>query len=451
MDKKIIFWIGGALLAIVILIVVVILTGKGSTVIKNSPKNTALTVWDYNNEKSAYDGIITEFQRQNNIKVNYVTKPSASYLTDTIDAIAAQNGPDVWIVPNDIMPQFRDKLVAMPNGSLADAANKKDDVEVYSGVYPPIVATDNVFNNQIYGIPMSAETLRLFFNPNQLTAKLYDYRRTHPNDKSVDDFVLLFQNGPRDWDEFTRIVRFFTEKTGTDISFPVAAIGTSDNVTRATDLLTLMMMQNGAKMTSDDNSTAQFHTQQNLFSNIDYPGTKAIEFYTSFANPKSDNYTWKSTMTDSIRAFAEGKVAMMFDYPSAKSKISTIAPNFSYAVMDVPQVKETTNTVNFARYDTLTVPKSSKISNMAWKFILFATDGRNSSNYYSVTKKPTVQNLQDTANPLMTAKDWFNPNTVKVEQIFKTAIQQVNDGKDAQTALDGAAGQITTLLGKLKQ
>jgi hypothetical protein len=51
----------------------------------------------------------------------------------------------------------------------------------------------------------------------------------------------------------------------------------------------------------------------------------------------------------------------------------------------------------------------------------------------------------------MTAKDWYNPNTVKVEQIFRTAIQQVNDGKDAQTALDGAAGQITTLLGKLKQ
>ena len=58
MDKKFLFIAGGGLLVVVILVIVLIaINGKKTTTVKPVKKNTFL-IWDYNNEKTAYDPII---------------------------------------------------------------------------------------------------------------------------------------------------------------------------------------------------------------------------------------------------------------------------------------------------------------------------------------------------------------------------------------------------------
>lgn len=448
MDKKFLYIVGGGLLAVIILIIVIVVLNKGG----GKPpvvSNKTFVVWDYNNEKAAYDSILTDFQKNNNIKVTYVNKSKGTYLEDAINAIAANNGPDVMIAPNDIMPQFKDKLVPMPDGSLADASAKQNDLEVYQNRYPDVVYQNNILDNKIYAVPMSIASLKMYVNTGWFNTKLNEYRLANPRDPKNDQMQALLQNGINNWDDFVTLIRFFTKKSGDKLTAPAAVIGTSDNIPRAPDLLTVIMMQNGARMVSEDLSTALFHTKQNMFSNIDYPGTKGLEYYISFADPKSDNYTWNSAQGDAIRAFAEQKVPIMFDYSAAKSEVSLISPGFNYTVLNIPQIRETRNPVNFARFDNLVVPKSTKNAKLSWKFIFFATDQINSIDYFVITEKQSALNIP-ADDPLRYAKGWYNPNTIKVDEIFRTVIKQVNEGKDPQTALDGAAGQITTLLGKLK-
>jgi len=451
LDKKLIFIVGGGLILVIIAVIAIVLMNKKPGQITGPASNAKIiTVWDYNNEKAAYDNFFTKFQQATKYKVEYVSKDKTTYIQDTIDAIAAGTAPDVWIVPSDLLPNIKNKIVPMPTGKIANTSKKQSDLEVFSNVYPKVVYENNVLDNQIYGMPIAMDTLKLFMNYDLLSQTISQYRRENSKDQVAIEVQDILRDDPKNWDQFVKMVRFF-EKVRGDKFARTVAMGTSENVNQATDLLVLLMQQNGVKMVSDDLSTAQFHTAQNIFSDINYPGTKALEFYASFANAKNENYAWDATQANSVRAFAEKKVAMMFDYDTVKSQISNISPNFTYKTLDVPQVKETLNPINIARYDTFVVPKSSKNQKLAWDLILFAYDTRNVNAYYNITKKKQVKITQDKTNPALTAKSWYNPDPIKVDEIFKTAIKQVNEGKDAQTAMDGAGGQVTALLGKLKQ
>jgi len=55
----------------------------------------------------------------------------------------------------------------------------------------------------------------------------------------------------------------------------------------------LLMLQNQTKMISEDLGQASFNLPTKDSSGKDiYPGTKALDFYTSYSNPSSPNYTW---------------------------------------------------------------------------------------------------------------------------------------------------------------
>lgn len=449
MDKKFIFIAGGGLLFVVIMVIVLIVISKPSKAPTVSQAKS-LVIWDYNNEKSAYDAMITDFQRENNIKVQYVQRDPGTYLIDTVDAMASGKGPDVWIVPADILPKYKDKLTPMPTGKIADPENKKNDAEVFQDRYPKAVSQNNIIGDKIYGTPLSIDTLKVFYNSSLLSETIQQYQKDNP-DKDLSNYYTMIQNGPKTWDDLLQMVKFFTVKSGDKIAKSVIALGTADNVNNFNDVLTAIMLQDGVKMVSDDLSTAQFHTRQNLFGGADYPGAKAVSFYTSFSNPQSSNYTWNKSMPNSIRAFSEGKTAMIIDYESAKEDIKIINPDLNYQTVNLPQVKETRNPVNYAKYDTLTVPKSSKNQALAWNFILKITDPTSNSQYFNVTNKERAQQEFDTNSSIATAQSWYNPDPVQVKTIFKNMIDQVNDNKNAQTALDGAASQVTTLLAKLKQ
>lgn len=449
MDKKFLFIVGGGLLVILILIIVLVITSKPKSGQTKVVKDNTITIWDYKNEKSAFDPSITSFQRSNDIKIQYVQKNPASYIEDTVSAIAAGNGPDIWIVPNNLLPKIKDKLVPMPAKRIADEEEKKDDLEVYKDTFPFAVSQDSIFDNKVYAMPIAIDTLKLYINSQIMTVVEDEYRQAHQYNED-DNVRRMIQEGPKTWDDLVNLVKLTTKKTGDKIDRSAIAMGTSDNITNASDILTLIMMQNGTKMTSDDFSTAQFHTSQNLYSNVSYPGKKSLDFYASFADPKNANYTWNNSMQDSVRAFAEGKTAMMIDYSSAQEKINNINAGLFYRVIDIPQIRETQNPVNFAEYDTIVVPKTADNPDMAWSLIIDMTTTDLGNPYRDITKKSIAQAKYLEDKQALTAKSWYNPDPTKTEEIFKTMIKQANEGKDTQTALDGAAGQITTLLGKLK-
>ena len=456
MENKKFLIIGGGVLLLIIVLVLFLISSCSNKKNNQAGPNT-LTVWGYEDDQSAFSQSISDFQNNHkNIKVNYVKKDFSTYLADSLNEIAAGKGPDVWEIPNDWLPKYHDKLVAMPDNKIADSKQKKTDIDIYKETFVPVATQDNIINNKIYGMPMSIDTLVLYYNADIFSNALSTYQLNHEDEDNTEVRDIL-SIGPANWDQFVRAVRIVTDKSGDKINLSAAAIGTNDNVLESVDILTLLMLQNGAKMTSDDLSTAQFATKQNVFGGTDFPGTKALDFYASFANPNNDNYTWNSSMPDTLHAFAEGTTAMMIGYQSQEQEIQRINKRLNYRIVPVPQIKETKNPINYASYPCFTVTKAAKDSNLSWDFVNFITGHTSVSYYISVTKKTSalleyINNSSETV-PIeaKTAQSWYKPEPAKSDQIFKDMIKQVNDGKNPQTAIENAASQITTLLGQLKQ
>lgn len=442
-NKKFLF-IAGGVFVLFLIVVIVIAVSSGS---KKSNTTQSLTFWQYSDENTAYDNMISDFERENKIKVNIVKKDLNGYLEEALNQIAAGKGPDVWEVPNDWMVTYKDKMVPMTKDMLGK--KNKTDAEVYQDKYPDVVSQDNVFDSKIYGIPLSIDTLSLYYNQDIFNNTLSDYRKAH-QDEDIEGVRRILTDGPKNWDEFVVASRLTTKKSGSDITQSGVAFGTPETP-ESVDVLTALMLQNGVKMTSDDNSIAQFHTQQNVFSGESFPGTKALEFFTSFANQNNENYTWNNALGDGVRAFADGKAAMLIGYPSAKSDITRINSKLQYNTINLPQIKETKNLVNFASYPVYTVTKATKSSELAWKFVSKFANQLNVNYFMQSTKKtPALKTSVEENAPVLTAQNWYKPDPEKTDSVFNDMIKQVNDGKNAQTAIENAASQVTTLLEKLK-
>lgn len=450
MDNKRLWIIGAGGLLIFVLIIVLISSSCSKKNKTNSSQQT-LTVWNLGEDESVFDQAILSFQQAHrNVKINYVKKDPATYLSDAMAEIAAGKGPDIWAIPADYLPKYHDQLIAMPSGKIANAKQKKNDVETYQSTYPKVVAQDNIINNQIYGFPLALDTLSLFYNTDIFGATLQNYLKSHVGQNNSAVNAILNQ-GPKTWDDFVTLSRLITQKSGSNISLSGASIGTP-NVNASVDLLTLIMLQNGAQMTSSDLSSAQFQTATNVFGGPSFPGTTALDFFASFSNPANPNYSWSDSLGDSLHAFANGKTAMMFGYSSNKDDLKRINPNLHYQMIAVPQIRETKNPVNYASYNTFTVTKASKNADLSWDFIISLTTANNSNQYRNATKKaPAKLSSIDPLSPIITASSWYKPDPQQSNVIFKNMISQVNSGKNSQTAIEYAASQITNLLGRLKQ
>jgi ABC-type glycerol-3-phosphate transport system substrate-binding protein len=450
-NKKFLYIAGGIFLALIIALLILVIISNKNKDKKNQVRDNILTIWGTSDDLTALDSTITNFQTEHkDVKVVYVKKDSANYLKDSLAEIAAGRGPDVWAVPNDWMVKYHDQMTPMPEKLITNAKEKKSDLEVYQETYPNAIYQDNVFEDKIYGMPLALDMLKLFYNSGILTNTMTAYRKAHPGDQNT-NLTKIFRTGPANWDDVITMIDLINQKNGNDISQSTIALGNTANIADSVNILTLMMLQDGAKMTSDDHLSATFQTKQNQFGSIDYPGTTALSFYASFANPSDKNYTWNNSFSDSVRAFAEGKTAMLIDFESKKADIKRINSTLNFGTVSVPQIKETANPVNFASYNTFTVSKAAKDSNLAWQFIALMTENNNVRNYLTVTKKTSAKLSSDPNDQLKTLATWYNPEPEKTPEIFKEMIDQVNGGKNAQTAIENAASQVTTLLGKLKE
>lgn len=445
MDRKLIFIIGGGVLAVIAIVILLVTSGCK----KKETGEVVLTFWGINDKAEVLKPIIDDFQNTKkkqgvDVKINYVQKNLGSYEFDSLNMIASGKGPDIWAIPNSWITKHQNKL--SPLTSLLDT--KLQNYEYVKDNYPGIISSENVFNNQVYGLPLAADPLVIYFNKDLLE----DSAASVSNDADRQ----LLSDPPANWDDLVRISKLNTQKQGSKITQTGATLGTAA-VPHASDILTLLMLQFGAQMTSDDYSSATFHTNVNKFGGDQFPGSKALDFYTSFANFGSDNYSFSDSLGDAKKAFTEGKAALYIDYASFKSEIKTDNPKLNFDIAPLPQVKQTKNPVSLISYLSYTVPNVSSQKQLAWEFVMFLTDKNNAREYiiqnqtYPIFNDQIKSSTKDIADQITNAAYWHNPDAEKVNKIFRDAIAQVLEGQKTQTALDGAALEVTNLLKSLKE
>lgn len=444
-DKKFLYIGGGVVAVLVIVLVIIGFSGKNN---KNPEANQSPTnkivVWDSFDDEYTFKDIFGQYEKDSGVEIEFVKKDPSKYETESVEALASGNGPDVWIIPNNWMPKHHDKLAEMPEKTM-DPEGKKANNDVYKETYVPAALSDNVIADKVYGFPLFMDSLALFYNPKLMQAKYDEYARTHPSQADRNSAKILVE-APKTWDGLVDFVKLYGENA--------IALGGSTKTQNSGDILTALMLQYGAKMTSDDNSGALFQTAANQFTDEAYPGTRALEFYTSFAKRGDQHYTWNKD-NDAYVDFANNKVAMMINYARMINDLTKNSQNLK--VTALPQVTGRENGITLSSYQVLTVPKSSKNQEKAWALISFLCSDSISNSYQTITKlnSPLKKDPKLISNDIklqnQTAQSWYNPDPAKVKTIFEGAIDQVLGGNKAQTVLEGAAAQVTTLLGQIKR
>jgi ABC-type glycerol-3-phosphate transport system substrate-binding protein len=283
---------------------------------------------------------------------------------------------------------------------------------------------------------------------------------------SIDTLAMIYNkdlfntagiaNVPKTWEALQADLPSLriTNAQGQITQASIALGGSETSIPNAPDIIYLLMMQNGAQMTSADGTTIQFATGAN---GNDTSGLNAFNYYLQFSNAAGSNYTWNDGMGTALDNFTQGKVAVIFDYSSALATIAAKAPFLNVGVAAMPQPANATVAVNYAKYNGLAVSRSSASVAGAWNFIIGLTTSAADENIYlkDAGTPPALRSVISTdltdptmsvfASQALTAKSWHEANSEQFDDIMNTAIKNVLTGAaDPTTALGQAQTAMNT-------
>ena len=436
-NRKLIIIAGVAILAIVILMLGNALGFQAGG--RKQVQKANLVVWGVWDESETMTKLGSDFRKTYpNVSIEYRKFKPQDYETELVNALAEGRGPDIFAIEHTWLGKHKNKLASMPE----EIMTLKD----YQDRFVDVVNQDFIDGGKIYGFPLYTDTLALLYNKDAF------------NDAGI-------ANPPATWEELQKIVPELTkiDQFG-NIKQAGVALGTGDNINRSPDILMSLMLQTGAQFTDPkDSSRITFSQGKNINGQNISPGTLALTYYTDFANPRKSVYTWNSTLNNSIDAFYEREVAMIFGYSYQIEAIKAKAPRLNFAVAPLPQVSLDSGLANYANYWGYGVSGQSKYPKESFAFLKSATEKENAQEYFLKTKRPTARrDLVDTQSQdsdygvfvkqILQAKTWRQPDNNSVDKIFIEAINSVNSGLlDYTKAITQAESEIQTLADNVKK
>lgn len=304
-----------------------------------------LTWWGLWEDESVIVPLIEEYQSQNpNVRVTYVNQSKQDYRERLLNALAQNKGPDIFRIHNTWTPMFRNELALLPEDIMSASE--------FNSVFYSVASRDLTSGSGVSGIPLMYDGLGLFINE--------------------EIFNTYGKTPPKTWDEFREIAFDLTIKDeGGIIKQAGAALGRTENVDHWPEILSLMMIQNGANMASLN----------------DEPAFGAVSYFTLFSGRSG---VWDETLPTSTIAFAGGKLAMYFGPSWRAFEILEQNPNLNFRVVPVPQLPKLDPSepdVTLATYWFEAVWDKSPNKREAWNFLKFVSSRESLEKLYANSAK----------------------------------------------------------------
>jgi len=325
------------------------------------------------------------------LKINYRQfSDFDEYQKTILNEMAEGEGPDIFSMQNTWFAANFRKLAPMPKefGGVADFEETFVDV-----AYKDLVRVDDEGAERVFAVPMSVDTLALYYNNAHFEDRLPIKGRPSKTWEGIKEDVVALNKVNNGLSRF--------EVSG-------IAMGRADNISRAVDTFYLLFLQHGGQFYNDNISEAVFAGKHGGV--VNYPALEALEFYTSFADSDQKYYSWNEfTASDDndakeIEAFAAGDVSMMigysYMYDEILDQIDALSSTGVDAIDDsdiriaqIPQLydPEVSNDkrVTYASYFAETVSKNSENPDIAWDFLIHMTGRDNLQYYFEKLNKPT--------------------------------------------------------------
>jgi len=359
------------------------------------PVEVTLEFWGLWDNSDDWEEIIEKFESETynfdgqevNVSINYTKKEFNSYEEDLRKAKEKNNGPNILMINNNWLEKYLDQLEPLAGDGSAEEY-KLIKYEELLEMFPAETIRNLIYENELYGLPTHSDSLALFYNKDLFA------------EAEIDD-------PPKTWNEFKETAKKLTDldKDGNIIQAG-AAFGCGKNINRSSDILSLLIMQGGAKIIDfDKNIDLNKEIEINTINGIEkrIPGERAIIFYTEFSDPEKEKYVWNCEQEEAAKSFANNKTAMFVGYSYQIKNLLALSPDLNYGVSKMPQL-ENSAIINFSNVWTPVVSKNNNCpvkptglsdeidcSKIAWSFLSFAIQEKNSKIYLNSTGKAAAR------------------------------------------------------------
>ncbi|OGH76833.1 MAG: hypothetical protein A2373_04255 [Candidatus Magasanikbacteria bacterium RIFOXYB1_FULL_40_15] len=403
---------------ITVLSLVLVLSGIGCKGLSQEEQAAVnpiiLNYWTVYDDLPAIKSFISAYQLEHSyvtIKVRQVRYEEFDELF--ANALADDVAPDVVSMSPRWLNKYINRLEPMP-GSVKVASiytegqfkpktvisikeNGMPSLDYIKKTYIATVPEDIIIDGKVYGLPMFMDTLAMYYNVDLL-------------DKAGIPIP------PKTWDEFSSAVKKTTKYNGDgDIIQSGVALGTGENIDNAFDIISLLMMQNGITMARGNRVSFTDGMDERTTS---HPALQALQFYSDFARPTKDVYSWNAKKGNSLDEFAQGKSVFYFGFAYDAPRLKARGPQIKFDIEPVPQLNSA-DPSNVANYWVESVVAKSKNKDEAWDFIRFMTMPSNVEKYVKVTGQPSpireqlVKQQEDPelaafALQAITAENWYH-------------------------------------------
>lgn len=328
-------------------------------------KNAApvtITYWGLWEDSSVLQGIISDFESKNpKIKINYKKNDKTDYRTRLAGRLtkdpALEEVPDIFRIHSSWLPMFTENLAPVPSSTVTNINLKQDFYKVYEN--------DLKIGNSYYAIPLMYDALVLFYNKDLIQKAGVELPKSW-------------------WDLQTTAAKLTVRDEQGNIEIAGVAMGLTDNVDHWSDIVGLILKQNGADILEDSPDN-------------DAKIQDVLSYYTNFYLKYR---TWDESLPPSTQLFAQGKLAFYLAPSWRVFNIEELNPNFSFEITTVPQlptlqnisessVNSTANLTNihWATYWAEVVNSQSKHQAEAWKFLEFLASKESLEKMYTTASQ----------------------------------------------------------------
>jgi len=309
----------------------------------NNRDQVSLTYWGLWESATNVNQLISDYQKDHpNVTIVYEKKSHQQYRESLQSRIEAGEGPDIFRFHNTWVPMLEGVLSEVP----ADVVSSS---EFRENFYPAVSSDLRNSQKKFVGVPLEIDGLGLFWNEEIFNA-------------------AGINAPPKTWQELTDIASKLTVRgPAGNITTAGVAIGTASNVDHFSDILGMMILQNGGD--------PKLPTGQQA--------ADALDYFTSFA--RGESRMWDASLPSSTVAFTGGNLAMYFGPSWRAIEIRNSNPLLKFQVAPVPQLEG--GKVAWASYWAEGVSAKSNHQKEAWEFVKYLQQDDVLVKFYSEAAK----------------------------------------------------------------
>jgi len=366
------------------------------------------------------------------VDFDYIEIKKNDYETDLMDSFIHSKSPDIFLINNEQLGEFK-KLI-----SPFDLNQKNYNINNLDKDFPTIIKEQAVFNNELYMLPITIDSLALYYNRNTFDSL------SIPNPPKTWSEVLSLVPKLRQLDSYNRITRS-----------PIG-MGLGTSINNSSDILALLIMQLNGEIIDSEGQSVKLNNRVNVDGSYINPGEEALKFYTQFSQSNNQYYSWNASFGNDLESFANNKLSLYIGYYEDKDLILDKNPNLNFGLSEMPQ-RDANNNVNFGKFTGFTVSSQTKNKDIAWGAVQLLTSSQNIQEfieYFNIP--PSTRDLisnyyNDTdlgvfAKQALSSKSFYHPDKKQTKKIFREAIDQLSLDKNYRNALDKMSKDLTNLI-----